>query len=121
MELLRNLAEGHRPWALPWPCIYEFLRVITHPQVFDPPTQLEVALNDLGSLTEAPSPVLLGEGPGHFDHLRHMVSSGRTIGNLAHYAHIAALIRKHGVDELWTTDTDFVRFAGLRIRNLFLR
>ena len=47
-ELLRNLAEGRGPWALPWPCIYEFLRVVTHPWVFDPPTQLEVALDDQG-------------------------------------------------------------------------
>jgi predicted nucleic acid-binding protein len=50
-----------------------------------------------------------------------MVSSGRTIGNLAHDAHIAALIREYGVDELWTTDKDFARFPGLRIRNPFLR
>jgi toxin-antitoxin system PIN domain toxin len=99
-ELLRNLAEGDSPCALPWPCIYEFLRVITHPRVFDPPTQLEVALEDLESLTEAPSLVLLGEGHGHFNHLCHMVRSGQTIGNLAHDAHIAALIREHGVDEL---------------------
>ena len=28
-----------------------------------------------------PSLVLLGEGPGYFTHLRHMVSSGPTIGN----------------------------------------
>jgi toxin-antitoxin system PIN domain toxin len=120
-ELLRNLAEGRSPWALLWPCIYEFLRVVTHPRVFDPPTQLEVALDDLGSLTAAPSLVLLGEGPDHFTHLRYMVSSGRTIGNLAHDAHIAALIREHGVDELWTIDKDFARFPGLRIRNPLLR
>lgn len=119
-ELLRNLAEGHKPWALPWPCIYEFLRVVTHPRVFDPPTQLEVALEDIGSLIKAPAIILMGEGPGHFDHMRYMVSSGRTVGNLAHDAHIAALVREHGVDELWTTDKDFMRFSGLRIRNPFL-
>ena len=37
MSLLKRLATGWEPWALPWPCIYEFLRVITHPRVFDPP------------------------------------------------------------------------------------
>jgi len=119
-ELLRNLAEGDSPWALPWPCIYEFLRVITHPKVFDPPTQLEVALEDLESLIEAPSLLLLGEGPGHFDHMRLMVSTGHTIGNLAHDAHIAALLRDYVIDEWWTTDRDFTRFKGIHIRNPFL-
>lgn len=60
--LLRQLAEDETPWALPWPCVYEFLRVITHPRVFDPPTDLEVALEDLDSLLDFPSLSLLGEG-----------------------------------------------------------
>ena len=36
-EILDELAEGQIPWAVPWPCVYEFLRVVTHPRVFDPP------------------------------------------------------------------------------------
>ena len=35
--LLVQLAEGPAPWAIPWPCVYEFLRVMTHPRVFHPP------------------------------------------------------------------------------------
>lgn len=120
-ELLKNLAEGEELWAIPWPCIYEFLRVVTHPKIFDPPTLLDMAIEDIGSLIESPSIVLLGEGVDHFTHLRHMVSSGRTIGNLAHDAHIAALIREHGIDELWTTDKDFTRFPDIRIRNPFIK
>src|SRR5579883_2545077 len=34
LELLKRLAEGTLPWAIPWPCIYEFLRVVTHPVSF---------------------------------------------------------------------------------------
>jgi uncharacterized protein len=26
-ELLRGLAEGSEPWAIPWPCVYEFSMV----------------------------------------------------------------------------------------------
>ncbi len=61
-KILRDLAEGDQHWALPWPCIYESLRVVTHPCVFDPPTNLESALDDLESLLDSSSLVLLGEG-----------------------------------------------------------
>ncbi len=69
-RLLTALAEGEQPWAIPWPCVYEFLRVVTHPRIFDPPTDLETALEDLESLFESPSLALLGEGPSHPSHLR---------------------------------------------------
>jgi toxin-antitoxin system PIN domain toxin len=118
-DLLRRLAEGSVPWALPWPCVYEFLRVVTHPRVFDPPTQLGMALEDLGSLLSSPSLVLLGEGRRHFRQLRTVANDGRVFGNLVHDAHIAALCIEHGVTELLTRDRDFGRFAGLTTRDPF--
>lgn len=118
-RLLEKLAHGEVPWALPWPCVYEFLRVVTHPRVFDPPTDLDTALEDLDSLFESRSLMLLGEGPAHAGHLRHAMRGANARGNLAHDAHVAALVVEHGVRELWTTDRDFARFPGLRIRNPF--
>jgi toxin-antitoxin system PIN domain toxin len=119
--LLARLAEGTRPWALPWPCVYEFLRVVTHPRVFDPPTDLHVALEDLESLLASPSLVLLGEGPGHSAHMQHMATAGGATGNLVHDAHIAALVMEHGARELWTSDRDFARFPGLTVKDPFAR
>jgi toxin-antitoxin system PIN domain toxin len=119
LDLLASLAQGTAPWAIPWPCVYEFLRVVTHPRVFDPPTDLDLALADLATLLESPSLTMLGEGPGHAGHLDRLVRTGRVTGNLIHDAHIAALAIEHGVRELWTADRDFARFPGLRIRHPF--
>ena len=118
-RLLKEFAEGDKPWALAWPCVYEFLRIVTHPRVFDPPTDIDDALEDLESLLGSPSLILLSEGPAHAGHLRKAVIEGRAIGNLIHDAHIAALAVEHGVRELWTADRDFARFPGLRLRNPF--
>jgi len=118
-RLLEDLANGAAPWAIPWPCVYEYLKVVTHRRIFDPPTDLEKALVELDSLFKSPSLTLLGEGPTHPSHLHAAVAAGRATGNLAHDAHIAALVVEHGVRELWTADRDFARFVGLRIRNPF--
>jgi toxin-antitoxin system PIN domain toxin len=118
--ILERLSGGQEPWAIPWPCVYEYLRVITHPRIFNRPTRLEVAIEELDSLFESPSLSLLGESPAHRVHLRRTVLEGRAVGNLAHDAHIAALAIEHGVRELWTTDRDFSRFPGLRLRDPFI-
>lgn len=118
-SLLTELAEGARTWAIPWPCIYEFLRIVTHPRIYHPPMPLSVALSDLQQLLRSPSLVLLHEGPRHAELMQQVLSSSNATGNLVHDAHIATLCLEHGVSELLTGDRDFARFNGLIVTDPF--
>jgi toxin-antitoxin system PIN domain toxin len=117
-RLLTELAEGPVTWAIPWPCVYEFLRVVTHSRVFAPPVPLEIALHDLGQILASPTLVLLSETERHAEVMTAVVKESRATGNLIHDAQIAALCIEHGVSELLTGDRDFSRFP-LRVLNPF--
>jgi uncharacterized protein len=112
---LEELAEG--AWAIPWPCIHEFLAIVTHPRVFDPPTPQATALDAVSAWLESPTLALLSEGPGYWEMLCELVSTSRVAGPRVHDARIAALCAFHGVRELWSADRDFSRFPSLRVRN----
>jgi uncharacterized protein len=114
---VRDLAEGRASWAIPWPCVHEFLAIVTHPRIWDPPTPLSAAIDQVDAWLESPSVTLLAEGPGHWSQLRDALTAGRVQGPKVHDARIAALCLDHGVRELWTADRDFSRFPLLRTSN----
>jgi toxin-antitoxin system PIN domain toxin len=114
---LEELAEGHATWAIPWPCLHEFLAVVTHPRIYDPPTPLDIACDQVEAWLESPSVTTLSEMEGYWPRLREMVEAGQIAGPKVHDARVAALCSHHGVSELWTVDRDFSRFPELRVRN----
>ena len=112
-----SLAHARAPWAIPWPCIHEFLAVVSHPRIFLPPTPLDRACEQVDAWLESPSLALLAEDGAYWPELRSLVLDGRVAGAKVHDARIAALCRRHGISELWTADRDFSRFSALAIRN----
>ena len=112
-----ELAEGRGHWAIPWPCIHEFLAIVTHARIYAPPTPLKKAIDQVEAWLESPSLVLLSESEKHWEELRAILRAGRVSGPQVHDARVAALCQQHGVSELWTADRDFGRFPGLRVRN----
>jgi uncharacterized protein len=114
---IAELAEGRSAWAIPWPCLHEFLAITTHPRIYDPPTPLAAALDQIDAWLEAPNLVLLSEADGFWPTLRGAIASARSVAAHVHDARIAALCRFHGIQELWTADRDFGRFPDLTVRN----
>jgi toxin-antitoxin system PIN domain toxin len=114
---LAVLAESKSPWAIPWPCIHEFLAIVTHPRIYAPPSPLAAAIKQIEAWFESPSLVLLSETEGYWPELRSAVEQGRIAGAQVHDARIAAICLDHGVRELWTSDRDFSRFPALAAVN----
>ena len=114
---MRKLAEGRDAWAIPWPCVHEFLAIVTHPRIYDPPSEMPAALEQVAAWLESPSLVLLPEGPGYEGHLANLLRTSRVAGARVHDARIAALCLYHRVKELWSADRDFTRFPELAVRN----
>lgn len=112
-----ELAQDRAPWAIPWPCLHEFLAITTHPRIYSPPTPLPAALDQVEAWLESPSVVLLSEPDAYWPELRATVEAGRIGGPLVHDARVAALCSVHGVKQLWTADRDFGRFPGVTVFN----
>jgi uncharacterized protein len=116
-QKVAELAEGRASWAIPWPCLHEFIAIVTHPRIYKPPTPISGAIDQVAAWLESPSLVLLGETGLYWPELKTLLAGGRIEGAQVHDARVAALCLLHGVDELWSADRDFSRFPQLRVRN----
>jgi toxin-antitoxin system PIN domain toxin len=92
------------------------LRVLTHPQVFNPPTPLDRALEFVDALRSQPNAVVLRPADRHWELFTRLCRDARVKGNLVADAYHAALALEHGCEWI-TTDRDYARFRGLRWRH----
>jgi uncharacterized protein len=115
---LKHLAEGALPWAIPVFCLGEFVRVVTHPKVLNPPSTLKQAFSALDALLQSPSLRILNPGALFPALLQRAADQADARGNLAFDAQIAAVCREQGVSRLLTADRDFTRFPELTLLTL---
>ncbi len=115
---LTELAEADATWAIPVFCLGEFLRVVTHPRLFDPPYRVDEACTALERLLESPSLRILHPGERFWRLLREAMLEANASGNLAFDAQIVAVCREAGVSALLTEDRDFARFERFPLEHL---
>ena len=119
-SIMAGLAEGDRTWAIPWPCCYEFLSVVTNRRIWkDAASTSEQAWRQFHAWVASPSSRLIGEPADFVDILQRFVSRPHVVGGVVHDARIAAICVAHGVEALFTRNRDFSLFPELRTHDPF--
>jgi toxin-antitoxin system PIN domain toxin len=108
------LTAADEPFALAEIVLASFLRIVTNPKIFDPPTPMETGIAFCQRLVEWPRAELISPSRRHWDLFVDLCA--KVQGPLVTDAYLAALAIEHGC-ELITTDSDFARFPGLRWRH----
>jgi toxin-antitoxin system PIN domain toxin len=114
---VESLGAGTQRWAVPWPCVHEFLAVVTNSRVFRQPSPIEIAASMVQSLAATGQCEFLAEGDRHLGALSKLAIAARVSGGQVHDARIAAICIAHGVREFWSADRDFSRYPALRVVN----
>ncbi len=115
-----GLVDSQRLWAIPWPCVHEFVAIVTHPRIYKPASNLAEASDQIDAWLECPTLQAIGEARDYWPVIRALLEAGRMVGPKVHDARIAAICQQHAVRELWSADRDFSRFPTLKVINPLL-
>lgn len=117
LRVMSELSESRELWAIPWPCIHEFVAIATNARIFSIPSTLVQVENQIKQWRSSPTLRFLGEADAHAETLFDILTRSHTAGGAVYDARIAAVCIENGVKELWTADRDFAKFKGLKSSN----
>lgn len=107
---------GPTLFYLTWPIVYEFLRVVTHRAVFPRPAPSGDAWRFVAAVLGSAPVRLLVNTERHEHVLAELIEECPwASGSLLHDLHTVALMREHGIREIRTADSDFLKFRFLRV------
>ncbi len=113
---IEKLVQSDGAYAISDHVLAGFLRIVTHPRVFHPPTPIAQALAFVQALRGQPNAVPVVPGARHWNIFCRLCEDSGARGNLVPDAWLAALAIESGC-EFVTTDRDYARFTGLRWRH----
>jgi uncharacterized protein len=113
---LEELANSDQAYGFSDLVLSGFLRVVTHPRVFNPPSDLASALSFADVIRNQPNAVSISPGARHWALCKSLCQAAGVRGNLVLDAYLAALAIESG-SEWITTDRDYSRFPGLKWRH----
>jgi toxin-antitoxin system PIN domain toxin len=110
---LDNALSGGAPVGFTWLVLIAYVRLSTHPSIFERPLTHAQAMDQVEAWLGAQPATVLHPGPGHASRLTEMLTAVNAAGNLTNDAHLAALAVEHKAT-LVSFDSDFDRFPGVR-------
>ena len=103
-------------WHTTWGILYEFLRVVTHPRVFPRPWLTNEAWSFVESLLASPGLTVLTETARHQEVAAGFLDEHPFVsGNLLFDARTAILMREHGIERVYSRDSDFHKFSSVKV------
>jgi toxin-antitoxin system PIN domain toxin len=114
---LTGCVERGEVVCLAWPVLMGYLRIATHSGVFHQALDPDEAMRNVESLLDLPHSRVITEEEGFWTVYREAVGDLPVRGALVPDAHLAALLRQHGVRRLYTRDRDFLKFPFLEVRD----
>jgi uncharacterized protein len=111
--LLDRVANGDELVYLFWPTVMAYLRIATHPAVFETPLPPADAVANIESLLEQPNVQTAGEQDRFWPLYLRLAREADARGNLVSDAHLVALMAENGVRTIWTHDRDYRRFPSV--------
>jgi hypothetical protein len=116
-SFLEKCATDREVFCLAWLTLMSYLRMATHPSIFDRPLSHQEASDNVDALLGLPHCRVLSEEEGFWNAYREVTADVATRGNLVPDAHLATILRSHGVTTLYTHDRDFRKFDFLTVRD----
>lgn len=116
---LDRCVPSDEPLCLTWGVATAFLRISTHPGIFREPLTPIQAMDALDQLFDLPQTRLLVEDLGFWKTYRAVATAVSARAKAVPDAHLAALLRFHGVRRLYTSDRDFRKFEFLEVIDPF--
>jgi toxin-antitoxin system PIN domain toxin len=116
-QLLASLVDGPALLYVFWPTVMGYLRLSTHPAIFDRPLTPAEARANIDALLSRPHVRTGSEDDGFWPMFNRVTAGVPSRGNLVPDAHLVALMHQHGVHTIWSHDRDLRKFTGIDVKD----
>jgi uncharacterized protein len=113
---LHRLLVSDEPFGMSPLVLSGFLRIVTHPKIFVPPTSFEKAMEFVVKITSRTNCVPISPGEKHWNIFLNLCKEANARGTIAPDAYLAAMAIESGCEWI-TADRGFTRFPGLTWRH----